>query len=88
MRGEGLGTSPERKNGYRNRREDSRTMTHKSAATSRMMTVADVATYLGVAVKTVYDWQYAGNGPRQLKIGGQIRYRPEDVDAWLDASQR
>jgi predicted DNA-binding transcriptional regulator AlpA len=29
-----------------------------------------------------------GTGPRYLKIGCQVRYRPEDVDAWLEAQAR
>ena len=29
-----------------------------------------------------------GTGPRYLKIGHQVRYRPEDVDGWLDSQAR
>jgi len=29
-----------------------------------------------------------GTGPRYLKIGGQVRYRPEDVEIWLEQQAR
>jgi predicted DNA-binding transcriptional regulator AlpA len=29
-----------------------------------------------------------GTGPRYLKIGHQVRYRPEDVDTWLEQQAR
>ncbi|WP_214471093.1 helix-turn-helix domain-containing protein [Mesorhizobium sp. dw_380] len=29
-----------------------------------------------------------GAGPRYLKIGHQVRYRPEDIDGWLEQQAR
>lgn len=29
-----------------------------------------------------------GTGPRYLKIGHQVRYRPEDIDSWLEQQVR
>jgi excisionase family DNA binding protein len=43
------------------------------------------ADYLGVPLATVYRWNHLGTGPRPLKIGKHVRYRREDVDAWLEA---
>jgi excisionase family DNA binding protein len=43
----------------------------------------DVADYLGVPIRTVYAWRHKGEGPRGFKVGRHIRYRREDVDAWL-----
>jgi excisionase family DNA binding protein len=51
----------------------------------RLLSVEDVADYLGVPVATVRRWRYVGDGPRSLKVGRHVRYRREDVDAWLDA---
>jgi len=51
---------------------------------SRLWTVEDTADYLGVPVKTLYDWRNKGVGPRSSKVGRYVRYRPEDVDRWLD----
>jgi excisionase family DNA binding protein len=45
----------------------------------------EVADYLGVPVKTLYQWRYAGKGPRVIRCGKHLRYRWSDVDSWLDA---
>lgn len=44
----------------------------------------DLATYLGVPVKTVYNWRSEGKGPRGVKVGRHLRFRMADVQAWLD----
>ncbi len=41
--------------------------------------------YLGVPVKTLYQWKYRGTGPNVHKVGRHLRYRWQEVDAWLDA---
>ncbi|MEU1892764.1 helix-turn-helix transcriptional regulator [Streptomyces pristinaespiralis] len=45
----------------------------------------DLARYLSVPVKTVYSWNYQGTGPKYSRVGRHVRYRPDDVDAWLAA---
>jgi excisionase family DNA binding protein len=52
--------------------------------TERMYTPATLAAYLGVPVKTLYRWNHIGTGPKARKVGKHLRYRPEDVSAWLD----
>ncbi len=42
------------------------------------------ATY-GVSRKTLANWRVKGEGPRFVKIGGAVRYRAEDVTAWIDS---
>ncbi len=54
---------------------------------SNLWTLEEVAAYLSVPPKTLYRWNYQGTGPRRLKIGRHVRYRPEDVEAWLDQHQ-
>ncbi|MGH8972896.1 MAG: helix-turn-helix transcriptional regulator [Acidimicrobiia bacterium] len=49
----------------------------------RLLAPDDLAAYLGLPVKTLYQWRYKGIGPPGLRIGRHVRYRPEDVDAWL-----
>jgi excisionase family DNA binding protein len=44
--------------------------------------VEDLATYLGVPVQTIYAWNSRGLGPRYVKAGRHVRFRPEDVHAW------
>lgn len=45
----------------------------------------DVADYLGVPVKTVYDWRAKGYGPTGRRVGKHIRYKPDDVEEWFDS---
>jgi DNA-binding transcriptional MerR regulator len=47
--------------------------------------VQDVAEYLGVPVKTVYQWRSTGYGPPARRVGKYLRYKPSDVIAWFDA---
>lgn len=51
----------------------------------RLMTIEEVAGYLQVPVKTLYDWRHRGCGPRGMRVGRYARYRRDDVDAWLES---
>ena len=42
-----------------------------------------VAETLAVSVATVRRWRTFGQGPKFLKLGASVRYRPEDLQAWL-----
>ena len=53
--------------------------------TSAFFSVSDLATYLGVPVSTLYLWRTRGKGPRAFKVGKLVKYRREDVAAWLEA---
>lgn len=53
-------------------------------AAERLWTVQDVADYLGVPVKTIYDWRTRDYGPNGKRIGKYVRYRPADVMTWVD----
>jgi excisionase family DNA binding protein len=64
------------------------TTTPASADTARrgpLATPAEVAAYLGVPVKTLYQWKYRGIGPNVHKVGRHLRYRWNEVDAWVNA---
>lgn len=49
-------------------------------AGKRTLTDVEVAARLGVSRFTVRSWRLKGLGPRFLKMGRAVRYRPEDVD--------
>lgn len=53
---------------------------------SRLMSIDELSTYLGVPVTTLYRWRHYGDGPRGIKVGRHVRYRVADVEAWLDAN--
>jgi predicted DNA-binding transcriptional regulator AlpA len=50
----------------------------------RLWTVQDVAEYLGVPVRTLYDWRCKGYGPRARKVGKYLRYDEVEVRRWFD----
>jgi len=45
----------------------------------------DVARTTGLSVASVRRWRLLRQGPRYTKIGSAVRYKPEDVAAWLDS---
>ena len=51
---------------------------HPSGKTT--LTDIEVASRLGVSRFTVRSWRLKGVGPRFLKLGRAVRYRPQDVD--------
>jgi predicted DNA-binding transcriptional regulator AlpA len=44
----------------------------------------DVARVTGLSVASVRRWRLVKQGPQYLKIGSAVRYRPQDVSAWLE----
>ncbi len=44
------------------------------------------ADYLGMRVGTLRNWRFKCVGPRYLKCGRSVRYRQEDLDAFLERS--
>ena len=53
-----------------------------SSALRRTLTDVEVARRLGVSRFTVRSWRLKGTGPRFLKLGRAVRYRPQDVDEY------
>ncbi|WP_214407383.1 helix-turn-helix transcriptional regulator [Pseudonocardia lacus] len=52
---------------------------------TRLWTVQDVAQFLSVPRKTLYQWRNRGYGPPARRIGRHLRYDPEDVRSWFAA---
>jgi predicted DNA-binding transcriptional regulator AlpA len=52
---------------------------------AELLTERDVARVTGMSVASVRRWRLRREGPRYLKLGAAVRYRPEDVAAWLDS---
>jgi len=47
-----------------------------------------LADLLDVPVTTVYGWNYKGTGPNAVRIGRHVRYRREDIEAWMQEQVR
>lgn len=45
----------------------------------------DVARITGLSVASVRRWRLLRQGPKYLKIGASVRYKPEDVAAWIES---
>lgn len=56
----------------------------RRTAGDQLMTIDEVAEYMQVPVKTLYDWRHRSVGPSGMRIGRHVRYRRRDVDAWLE----
>ncbi len=45
----------------------------------------ELSAYLGVPLGTLYSWNHRGIGPKATKVGRHLRYRWQEVEAWLDS---
>ncbi|MFJ9787077.1 MULTISPECIES: helix-turn-helix transcriptional regulator [Amycolatopsis] len=50
----------------------------------RLLSIEDLSAYLQVPVNTLYQWRKTGKGPAGFRVGKYVRYRPSDVDTWID----
>lgn len=50
-----------------------------------LLSIEDLAKYLGVPVTTIYDWRVDGKGPCGLRVGRHVKFTQHDVQAWFDA---
>ena len=48
-----------------------------------LLSLDDLAAFLGVPKRTLYSWRYRGEGPVGYRVGRHVRFRREDVEAWL-----
>lgn len=53
-----------------------------------LLSAVQAGAYLGVPGATLQGWRYRGVGPTYVKIGGQIRYRKTDIDAYIAQNER
>lgn len=53
---------------------------------SGLMTIEDLARYLKVSRRTIYEWLKTNKIPA-LKLVGQWRFKREKIDAWLEGAQ-
>ena len=49
-----------------------------------LWTTRQVCAYLGISVKTLYDWRTRKYGPKGHRMGKHLRFRREDVESWLE----
>ena len=54
---------------------------------SGLMTIEDLADYLKVTRRTIYEWLRRNKIPA-LKLVGQWRFKKDKIDAWLEEQSR
>ena len=52
----------------------------------KLLSLAEVAEFLQLSPKTLYAQRYRGEGVGglALKVGRHLRWRPSDLESWLD----
>lgn len=49
-----------------------------------LLTADQVALWLSKPKATLYAWRTRGLGPRGIKVGGDLRYRRSDIEAYIE----
>ncbi len=49
-----------------------------------LISVPELAAYLGVPIATIYQWRHHRRGPTSYRVGRHIRYRQSDIEQWLE----
>lgn len=52
---------------------------------STLLSEPQAAALLRIGTSTLRRIRRCGNGPRHIRIGAAIRYRPSDLAAWVEA---
>jgi predicted DNA-binding transcriptional regulator AlpA len=55
------------------------------SAIENLLNEYDVARITGLSVASVRRWRLLRQGPKYLKIGAAVRYKAEDISAWLES---
>lgn len=53
-------------------------------ADSTLMRPHETAATLQVSIRTLEYWRAHGDGPKFVRVGRHVRYRLDDISAWLD----
>lgn len=54
-----------------------------------LLTEKEAAKILGFSIRTLQNWRHRGGGPRFVRVSkGCIRYRREDLEAWVEERLR
>ena len=53
----------------------------------RLLSTLEVADLLGLQPETLTKWRHLRTGPKYVKVGSNVRYRPDDIRTWVDARE-
>ena len=60
-------------------------MTNAGNCIETLLNEHDVARITGLSVASVRRWRLLRQGPKYLKIGAAVRYKRDDLAAWIEA---
>ncbi len=52
-----------------------------------LLSIEELAEYLGVPLTTIYDWRVDGKGPCGVRVGRHVKFTVSDVLAWIDGQR-
>ena len=79
----GTAAGQEAEGGFATRQKGNELTIEDMERTDRLLTVDELAIYLGVPVATLYAWRYRGQGPAGFRVGKHLRYRWSDIEYWI-----
>ena len=53
-----------------------------------LMTQEEVSALFDVSMPVLANWRSAGKGPKFVKLGGRVKYRKADVEAFINSNVR
>jgi len=53
----------------------------------RLVNDEEASEHLRLAPGTLRQWRYRGRGPAFVRVGGKVRYRRGDLDAWVERNR-
>ncbi|WP_208981970.1 helix-turn-helix domain-containing protein [Pseudovibrio sp. Ad46] len=59
--------------------------TELNSVENALITEAAAADYLGISIRTIQAWRVRGGGPKYVKLGKAVRYRPSDIQVWIES---
>lgn len=57
----------------------------EATITPAALNTRQAGAYIGQSAGHLANARSAGRGPAYVKVGGSVRYRVQDLDAWLEA---
>lgn len=56
-------------------------------AKTSLLDAMKAAEWTGLSTSTLAKLRLSGNGPTYIKLGRRVAYKPEDLDAWINANR-
>jgi excisionase family DNA binding protein len=61
-----------------------RTDTNPLSGLDPLLSIDELAEYLGVPIKTIYEWRQTGRGPVCIRMGRHLKFAVSDVRDWIE----